>query len=128
MLIEYGAGIPLIVLLIVAFTDIARLYWTIDDAYRVINETARRGSVCGEVGYACPELNSYAKSISYPLSTVTYNISYQNCGKQPDGYAQNGVYVSAKVDFTFISPLELYAKNVNKYKSWTISTCFSRSL
>ncbi len=112
----------------IAFTDYARLAWTFDDAYRVFNETARRGSVCGEAGYACPALVDYAKSIDMPLDNVTYTAVTTICGEQSGGFSQTGVMVTATINFTFLTPFNFYPDPPDKYKTWTVSTCFSKSL
>lgn len=119
MFIEYSLVFPLAILLTLGFTDLGRMFWTLQDAYRVTSQTARCGAI--DTSGACPNLVDYANAIDYPMSSVTYTASTTSCGTQPSGTAQSGVLVTATINFEFL----VYGPS--SLKQWTVSTCYSKS-
>ena len=119
MIVEYAIIFPLTILLSIGLTDLGRLFWTIQDAYRVTAQVARCGAI--DMYNNCPNLVDYANSIDFPMASVTYVALNKTCGNQPANYSQPGISVTATINFEFIvyGPPSL--------TKWQISTCFSKS-
>ena len=128
MITEFAFVFPLAVLLSIGITDLGILFWTIEDTYRVTVEAARCGAV--DTSGKCPNLINYAKSIGYPMSSVEYTAQITACGNQPAGSSQSGVLVTGTIKNNFlVGPLlqKFYQAGPLK-NSWSVSTCFSKSL
>lgn len=119
MLVEYALVLPLAILLSIGLTDLGRLFWTLQDAYRVTAQVARCGAV--DMTNKCTDLANYAESIDFPMAAVTYAATITSCGQQPAGYAQPSILVTANINFEFM----IYGPS--NLKNWTVSTCYSKS-
>ena len=119
MIVEYALVLPLAILFSIGTTDLGRLFWTLQDAYRVTAQVARCGAI--DQKQTCANLIDYANRIDFPLAPVTYTATTTVCGTQPAGYAQPGILVTATINFEFM----IYGPS--NMKQWTVSTCFSQS-
>lgn len=128
MIVEFAFIFPLAILLSIGIADLGILFWTIEDTYRVTVETARCGAV--DTSGKCPDLPNYAKSIGYPMSSVEYTAQITACGNQPAGSLQSGVLVTGTIKSNFlVDPLlQKFFQATPMKNSWTISTCFSKSI
>lgn len=120
MIVEYAIILPLTILLSIGLTDLGRLFWTVQDSYRVTAQTARCGAI--DTKGNCPNLVGYANSIDFPMDTVTYTATTTTCGTQPAGNPQSGVSVTATINFNFL----IYGPaSLNNFQ---ITTCYAKSI